>query len=74
LRALGLPELYSKTSLNNNPQRKNVMKPKEGRLQTAEHILARTIEHNYPDTQFIISTFQEETGKIEVYAETEKLN
>jgi misacylated tRNA(Ala) deacylase len=47
------------------------MKPNEGRLQTAEHILARTIEHNIPDTKFIISTFKENTGKIEVYAETD---
>ncbi len=47
------------------------MKPIEGRLQTAEHILARTIEHNFADTKFIISTFEENSGKIEVYAETD---
>jgi len=47
------------------------MKPNEGRLQTAEHILARTIEHNIPNTKFIISTFKEDSGKIEVYAETD---
>jgi hypothetical protein len=46
------------------------MKPNEGRLQTAEHILARTIEHNFPDNRFIISTFEENSGKIEVYAES----
>ena len=44
------------------------MKPNEGRLQTAEHILARTIERKIPDTKFIISTFKENTGKIEVSA------
>jgi Ser-tRNA(Ala) deacylase AlaX len=47
------------------------MKPNEGRLQTAEHILARTVEHNFPDSRFIISTFKEDSGKIEVYAETD---
>ena len=47
------------------------MKPNEGRLQTAEHILARTIERKIPDTKFIISTFKENTGKIEVSASTD---
>jgi misacylated tRNA(Ala) deacylase len=47
------------------------MKPNAGRLQTAEHILARTIEHNIPETKFIISTFKENTGKIEVSASTD---
>jgi len=47
------------------------MKPNEGRLQTAEHILARTIEHTIPNTKFIISTFNENSGKIEAYAETD---
>jgi Ser-tRNA(Ala) deacylase AlaX len=47
------------------------MKPNEGRLQTAEHILARTIEHNIPESKFIISTFKENSGKIEVYAKTD---
>jgi misacylated tRNA(Ala) deacylase len=47
------------------------MKPNEGRLQTAEHILARTIEHNIPGSKFIISTFKENSGKIEVHSETD---
>ena len=47
------------------------MKPNEGRLQTAEHILARTIEHNIPNSRFIISTFEENKGKIELYAEAD---
>jgi len=47
------------------------MKPNEGRLQTAEHILARTIEHTISSTKFIISTFDEDSGKIEVYAQTD---
>ena len=45
------------------------MKPNQGRLQTAEHILARTIESTIPDTELIISTFNENSGKIEVTAE-----
>ena len=45
------------------------MKPREGRLQTAEHILARTIEKNFLNTKFIISTFKENSGKIEVFVE-----
>jgi misacylated tRNA(Ala) deacylase len=47
------------------------MKPNQGRLQTAEHILARTIEHTIPNTKFLISTFKENSGKIEVCAETD---
>jgi Ser-tRNA(Ala) deacylase AlaX len=47
------------------------MKPNEGRLQTAEHILARTIEHTIPESKFILSTFKENSGKIEIYAETD---
>ncbi len=47
------------------------MKRNEGRLQTAEHILARTIEHTIPNSKFIISTFDEDSGKIEVYAQTD---
>jgi Ser-tRNA(Ala) deacylase AlaX len=47
------------------------MKPNDGRLQTAEHILARTIEHNIPESKFILSTFKEDSGKIEIYAETD---
>jgi Ser-tRNA(Ala) deacylase AlaX len=47
------------------------MKPNEGRLQTAEHILARTIENNIPDTRFIISKFEENSGKIEIFAKTD---
>lgn len=44
------------------------MKPDEGRLQTAEHILARTVETDFPGTSFVISTFKENSGKIEVSA------
>jgi len=47
------------------------MKPNEGRLQTAEHILARTIEHTIPNSKFIISTFKEDSGKIEVTSTTD---
>jgi Ser-tRNA(Ala) deacylase AlaX len=48
-----------------------IMKPNEGRLQTAEHILARTIEHKIPKTRFIISKFQENIGKMEIHAKTD---
>jgi misacylated tRNA(Ala) deacylase len=54
-----------------NPVSIATMKPNEGRLQTAEHILARTIEANFPETRFIISTFKEDSGKIEVSAKTD---
>ena len=45
------------------------MNPNQGRLQTAEHILARTLEKNIPHSRFSISTFEENKGKIEIYAE-----
>jgi misacylated tRNA(Ala) deacylase len=47
------------------------MKPNKGRLQTAEHILARTVEHKIPNTRFIISKFEENIGKMEISAETD---
>jgi Ser-tRNA(Ala) deacylase AlaX len=42
------------------------MKPNEGRLQTAEHILARTLEHRFSDAKFIISKFEENSGYMEI--------
>src|SRR5512135_3521997 len=42
------------------------MKPNEGRLQTAEHILARTLENRLADARFIISKFQENSGLMEI--------
>ena len=42
------------------------MKPNEGRLQTAEHILARTLEHRFSDAKFIISKFGENSGYMEI--------
>ena len=42
------------------------MKPNEGRLQTAEHILARTLERRFSDSRFIISKFDENYGHIEI--------
>ena len=42
------------------------MKPNEGRLQTAEHILARTLERRFSDSRFIISKFEENCGHIEI--------
>jgi misacylated tRNA(Ala) deacylase len=42
------------------------MKPNEGRLQTAEHILAHVIERKLSDARFIISKFEEATGRVEI--------
>jgi Ser-tRNA(Ala) deacylase AlaX len=42
------------------------MKPIEGRLQTAEHILARTLESMLSDSKFIISRFEEDSGRMEI--------
>ena len=42
------------------------MKPIEGRLQTAEHILSRTLESMLSDAKFIISQFEENSGKMEI--------
>lgn len=47
------------------------MKPNEGRLQTAEHILARTLERRFPDTRFIIAKFKENIGQMEISAKTD---
>jgi Ser-tRNA(Ala) deacylase AlaX len=44
------------------------MKPNEGRLQTAEHILARTLESRLPGAKFIISKFEENSGLMEIAA------
>jgi misacylated tRNA(Ala) deacylase len=42
------------------------MKPNEGRLQTAEHILSRTLESRLSDAKFIIAKFEENSGKMEI--------
>ena len=47
------------------------MKPNKGRLQTAEHILARTLERRFPDTRFIIAKFKENIGQMEISAKTD---
>jgi misacylated tRNA(Ala) deacylase len=47
------------------------MKPNEGRLQTAEHILARTVERKILNTRFIISKFEENIGQMEISAKTD---
>jgi Ser-tRNA(Ala) deacylase AlaX len=48
-----------------------VMKLNEGRFQTAEHILARTIERKFPYATFITSKFNENNGRIEISAKTD---
>ncbi len=42
------------------------MKPNEGRLQTAEHILSRTLESRLSDAKFIIAKFEENCGRMEI--------
>ena len=43
-----------------------VMKLNEGRLQTAEHILARTLENKLPNAKFVIAKFQADSGLMEI--------
>ena len=47
------------------------MKPNEGRLQTAEHILARTLEKKFQTAKFVISKFAENAGQMEISADTD---
>jgi Ser-tRNA(Ala) deacylase AlaX len=42
------------------------MKPNEGRLQTAEHILSRKLESVLSDAKFIIAKFEENSGRMEI--------
>jgi Ser-tRNA(Ala) deacylase AlaX len=42
------------------------MKPNEGRLQTAEHILAKTLESRLSDAKFVIAKFEENSGMMEI--------
>ncbi len=42
------------------------MLPNKGRLQTAEHILAKTLECKFEDSRFIISKFDESSGRMEI--------
>ena len=44
------------------------MKPNAGRLQTAEHILARLLESRLSDAKFVISKFEENSGRMEIAA------
>jgi Ser-tRNA(Ala) deacylase AlaX len=46
------------------------MEKNNGRLQTAEHILAKIIENNYPVNRVGIAKFTEEEGILEIYTET----
>ena len=48
-----------------------IMKPNEGRLQTAEHILARTLERKFQTAKFVISKFEKNAGQMEISAETD---
>jgi Ser-tRNA(Ala) deacylase AlaX len=49
------------------------MKPNEGRLQTAEHILAKIIENKVADTTIGISKFDETAGILEIKTQTTDL-
>jgi Ser-tRNA(Ala) deacylase AlaX len=42
------------------------MHANEGRLQTAEHILAKTLENTFPDVKVIIAQFGEDSGRLEI--------
>lgn len=48
-----------------------IMKVNEGRLQTAEHILARIVERRFPDARFVIAKFEENIGRMEISAKTD---
>jgi len=48
-----------------------IMKANEGRLQTAEHILARSIESKFPEAKFIIAKAEENFGLMEVSTKTD---
>jgi misacylated tRNA(Ala) deacylase len=47
------------------------MNPNEGRLQTAEHILARTIERRFSDAEFVIAKFEGNNGRMEISSKTD---
>lgn len=47
------------------------MKPNEGRLQTAEHILAKIIEDKISDAKVVIAKFKEESGLLEMASQTD---
>jgi misacylated tRNA(Ala) deacylase len=42
------------------------MRANKGRLQTAEHILAKTLENTFPDAKVIIAQFGEDIGRLEI--------
>ena len=48
-----------------------IMNPNEGRLQTAEHILARTLERKFSDAEFVIAKFDDNIGHMEISSETD---
>ena len=50
------------------------MKPNEGRLQTAEHILSKTLESKFPNAKFVISKFQENSGIMEIASKEDLRN
>ena len=50
------------------------MKPIEGRLQTAEHILAKIIEDKISDAKVGIAKFEEESGILEIITQTNLRN
>lgn len=44
----------------------DTLKVNEGRLETAEHILPRTIERKFPDANFVIAKVKEKIGLMEI--------
>jgi Ser-tRNA(Ala) deacylase AlaX len=48
-----------------------IMKANGGRLQTAEHILARSVESRFPDAKFVIAKAEENFGLMEISTKTD---
>ncbi len=42
------------------------MRPSDGRLQTAEHILSKTLENLFPSAKVVIAVFKNESGRLEI--------
>jgi len=50
------------------------MRAFEGRLQTAEHILAKTLENTFHDAKVIIAQFGEDSGRLEISTSADPRN
>jgi len=50
------------------------MRAVEGRLQTAEHILAKILEDNFSDAKVVIAQFAEDSGRLEIVTSSDPRN